>query len=167
MEDIQHQVEDILKSKGVPPPTMTQEQFAEKVFNEFGKRIPLVLQRTVSQIVKEITWEEMNRIGRGEPCRYISETPGKHCNNPPDCYECPNYKPGPRWQRRLLRLVRRPELLEPLLLGVISISFIAAISFKEIRMITLGLWFGLVLISRFHIFWLTRRLRKWWERFGV
>lgn len=163
MEDIQRQVEDILASKGVPPPTMTQEQFAEKVSIKLTEKMPLVLQRTVSQIAKEIVTEEMNRIGRGETCRYINEKSRKYCNNPPDCHECPNYKPGPRWQQWLAQLGRRPELFEPLILGAAAVGFVAAIFAEEIRAFTLGLWFGFVLISRLHIFWLTRRLRRWWE----
>lgn len=167
MEDIQRQVEDILKSKGISPPTMTQEQFAEKVFTKFQEKMPLVLQRIASQTGKEIMLEEMKRIGRGEPCRYINEKSGKHCNDPPGCYECPNYKPGPRWRRWLLRLLRRPEYSETLVVGAAAGIFATAIFVPEIRIPTLFFWFGMFLISRLHIFWLTRQLPKWRERFGV
>lgn len=167
MEDIQRQVEDILESKGVPPPTMTNEEFMERVFNEFNQKIPELLQSTVTQISRNIMKEEMKRIGRGQICRHISEKSGKHCNQPPDCYQCPNYKPSPRWQQWLWLLVQRSELYEPLLVCVFTLSFLAAVFAKDIRLITVCLWFGLILISRANIFVLTRRLHKYWDKYGV
>lgn len=163
MDDIQREVEKILESKGVPPPTMTREQFAEEFFKRFQEVIPQFLEKAAQQIGRGIISEEMNRIGRSEPCRYNNEKSEKHCNKPPNCHDCPNYKPSPRWQRWLLRLLRRSEFLEPLLVGVATISFAAAIFAPEIRNHTLCFWFGMFLISRLHIFVLIRRLRRFLE----
>lgn len=158
--DIQREIELILESKGVPPPGMTGEQFFEEFTKRFWGVAPHVLEKTAKQIGNGIVIEEMNRIGRSEPCKYSREKSGKHCTKPPNCHDCPNYRPRARCQRWLLRLAQRPEFFEPLFVVVAAFSFAAAIFVEEIRAPTLGFWFGIFLISRMHIFWLTRRLRR-------
>lgn len=160
MDDIQREIELILERKGVPPPGMTREQFFEEFTKRFEGAFPHVLEKMAEQIGNGIEIEELNRIGRSEPCRYHEEKSEKHCTKPPNCHDCPNYRPSPRWQRWLLRLIRKPEFFEPLLVGVVAVSFAAAIFAEEIRVFTLGFWFVIVLISRLHICYLYRQVRK-------
>lgn len=160
MDDIQREIELILERKGVPPPGMTGDQFFEEFNKRFLGAFPQILEKAATQIGRGIIIEEMKRIGRSEPCRYHEEKSEKHCTKPPNCHDCPNYRPSPRWQRWLLRLIRRPEFFEPLLVGVVAVSFAAAIFAEEIRVFTLGFWFVIVLISRLHICYLYRQVRK-------
>jgi len=153
--DIRSEVEDILKGKGVPPPGMTKEQFFEKLHERIEKAVPLAVEKTITQIANEITREEMKQIGRGEPCKFLGEKSGKHCIKPANCHDCPNYKSA-RWQR----LLRLPESLEFLIVALAVASLVLGIFIKEVSLFVLCLYFGVVLISRLHNYWLCRQLRK-------
>jgi len=155
--DIEREVEKILKEKGVAPPGMTPEQFIEKLSNRLIEAVPLVLEQTIVRLSKEIMIEELERIGRREPCRFFR--PGRRCaisQKAADCPECPHYKPVSRWSH----WIRWPEFWEPVLIGMALVSLVAAVFAEEIRVYTLCFWFGLVVVSRLHIWWMWRKLRK-------
>ena len=155
--EIERQIEKILEEKGVAPPGMTPEQFMQKFSRRFFEAIPAVLEKTADQIAKQIFAEDLERLGRREPCRFWKHgKPGRRCIQAPDCRECPSYQPrSRRW-----RWVRWPEFWEPVLIGLVLLSFVAAMFAEEIRVYVLCVWFGVVVMSRLHIWWMYRKLRK-------
>ncbi|MBA7558654.1 hypothetical protein ES708_00260 [subsurface metagenome] len=154
--DIEREVEKILEVKGVAPPGMTHEQFIEKLGNRLIEAIPLVMGKTVSGIANEIMIEELERLGRREPCRFWRARECRKFGKQPDCPECTHYKPRSRWSN----WVRLPEFWEPVLIGLAVTSFVAAIFVEEIRVFTLCFWLGTVVVSRLQIWWMCRKLRK-------
>ena len=154
--NIQREVEKILEEKGVTPPGMTEGQFMEKLINRLIKEIPLVMEKTVSGIVKEIMTEELEKIGRSEPCRFWRPRECRKFKKQSDCLECPHYKTVSRWSH----WIRLPEFWEPVLIGLVLLSFVAAMFAEEIRVYALCFWFVMVMISRLHIWWMWRKLRK-------
>lgn len=154
---IEREVEKILEKKGVAPPGMTQEQFMQKLNQRFLEAIPVTLQETADQIIEQILLEDMKRIGRSEPCKFWKPgNPGRRCIQPPDCLECPNYKP----RNRRWHWARRPEFWEVVIIGTALVGLVAATFAEEIRVPILCFWFGLVVVSRLHICWMLRKLRK-------
>lgn len=155
--NIEQDIEEILKKKGIAPPGMTEEQFVEKFYNRLVEMIPLMLEKTAIKIIDEIMDEEMKRIGRDEPCRFWRR--GRGCispEKPPNCRDCTSYKPRSRWRR----LVRLPEFWEAAVIGAALASFVAVMFAGEISIFVLCFWFGLVVISRLHNYWIYRQLRK-------
>ena len=155
--NMEQEVEEILKKKGIAPPGMTQEQFVKKFYERLLETIPLILQKTAVEIIDDIIAEEMKRIGRDKPCKFWRS--GRKCiitERPPDCQDCTKYKPRSRWWR----LVCMPELWEVGVIGAALASLVTAIFVKEISIYVLFFWFGIVLASRLHNYWLYRKFRK-------
>jgi len=145
--DIQQQVEELLKKKGVAPPHMNQGQFFEELSRRLEQELPETLQATVQRISREIAYDEMARVGRSVACRYAGDRSEKRCNKPSDCLTCPNYKPIPRW-RRWLTAPKNLKYLEILVIAAATITFILALLFPPIGVGILCIWFVIVVISR-------------------
>lgn len=156
MPDIKIELEELLKQQGVTPPHMTDEEVLEKFAERFTQEIPRVIQRLAGHIVHTIGWEEMVRIGRAVPCRYSTDPKERHCTKPPDCFECHNYRPIPRW-RQWLRTRTRKEL-EIFVIGWACVSLIGAILFPPVSGFVLGSWFAIVVLSRLHNYSLYKRI---------
>ena len=95
VDNIKQQVEDILKEKGIPPDFMGNEEFNEKVFKRLNAQFPEITSAALEHIGTTVIAEEMERIGRGKPCRYYKNR--KKCTDQ-GCPICPDYKPAGRWQ---------------------------------------------------------------------
>lgn len=155
--NIEQEVEKILQKKGIAPPGISQQQFFEKFSERLKELVPPAIEKTLNQLAQEIIDDEMEKIGRGEPCKFWR--PGRPCiisQKEPDCIECTSYKPRSRWRR----WVRTPEFLEGVIIGTATLSLVAAILAEEVRFFVLGLWFVIVVISRLHICMLNRSIRK-------
>lgn len=153
---IESEVEKILEKKGVTPPGMTREQFIE----EFQKRafavLPGVIENAVNRINRDIAGEEMVRIGRGEPCRFVLEKSQKHCTQPPGCHDCPNYRPMARWRRWL----GSGELPEIAIIAFAAATLALALLQPEVGFFVLCVWCAVVVVSRLHIRVLNKHI-KW------
>jgi hypothetical protein len=149
MRDIKIEIEELLKRQGVAPPLMTDEEFMEKFDERFKSELPRVIERLANHIVRIIGREEMERIGRGVPCRYARDPKERHCTKPPDCYECPNYRPISRWRQWFLARTRKQW--EYVIISWATISLILALIFP-VSGFVLGTWFVIVVFSRLHNF---------------
>lgn len=150
---IRMELEELLKKAGVPPARMNSKQFFEEFAKRMNQSLPGVLQWTANRVAGEIYEEELAKIGRSSPCRYLNEKPEKHCNKPPDCYTCLSYKPVPRWRHRLNSLKNRKYLDIGIVAGA-TLSFIAIMLVPqiEIKIYTLIIWFVLVIASRVEVY---------------
>lgn len=160
MNNIEHEIEKILREKGVAQTVMTPEQFIQKLQKKLDERIPMMLDKTINELATQIMNDEFERLERGEPCKFWR--PGKQCISSqkepkiPDCLECTSYKPRSRWRR----WVRYSAVWEGLLIGCAVTGLVGAIFAEEIRLFIFCIWFFIVVISRLNVYWLYRELRK-------
>jgi hypothetical protein len=154
--DIEIQVDEILREKGVTPPHMSQREFFEEFTRRFEQEMPLIIEAAANRINRDIGYDEMARVGRAMPCRYFWHKKKKYCNQPADCYTCLNYKPVPGWQRWL----RTPKNLEFLVIGLAALCLFSALLQPPVSGFVLGVFFGLVVISRLHNYRLYKLLKE-------
>lgn len=158
--DIELEVNKILKEQGVSPPNMTHEQFFEEFARRFDQEVPHICTESAARIMAEIAADEMAKIGRSIPCRHAGDKKKKYCNKIDDCYSCLNYKPIPRWWR-WLTIPRNTEIS---FIVFATLSFIAAVAFPPISPWMLGVWFGVVVVTRLQYFQLNKMLREMKKR---
>lgn len=154
MDNIERQVEDILKSKGIKPREMTDQEFGNEVFRRLHNEIPMATAATIEKVANEIMTEEMERIGRGVPCRYIDNR--KKCDVY-KCYDCPNYRPISKIRQNPYKYLIWGEILTISIAVFILVSGLVA---PEIRTLSLITWFTILLISRLQIMWMYGLLRR-------
>lgn len=160
MNNIEHEIEKILREKGVAQTVMTPEQFIQKLQKKLDERIPMVLDKTINELATQIMNDEFERLERGEPCKFwrsrgrcvSSQKEPKET----DCLECTSYKPRSRWRH----LIRYSAVWEGLLIGCAVTGLVGAILAEEIRVFIFCIWFFIVVISRLNVYWLHKELRK-------
>jgi len=96
MNNIDSQIEKILKEKGVAPPTIGEEEFRRRMQEKLEVLIPRKIAEAVMRAHGEVIGEELKRLGRTNPCKFFrSEKCAKGLDT--SCLECFNYVPKRRW----------------------------------------------------------------------
>lgn len=154
---LERQIEDILKRKGVTPRPLTNEEIMQRVAERMEKVLPSVMEKIVDSIIDE----ELATLGRSQTCRYWHKTKG--CSKGLDAcrVDCDGYQPCRWWQQR--PGVKATYAAEGLLIGMCVFAGISAFLSPELLLPVVCLWLVLVIISRLHIMYLHKFLR----RFGI
>lgn len=96
MNNIDSEIEKILKEKGVAPPTIGEEEFWRRMHEKLEVLIPRKVAEAVMRAHDEVIGEELKRLGRTNPCKFFhSQKCAKGLDT--SCLECINYLPKRRW----------------------------------------------------------------------
>jgi hypothetical protein len=161
MDNIEGQIEAILKSKGIRPSGMTEDEFEKAVFDRVYEEIPLAITSTIEKATNAVLEQEMRKVGRLVACRYAADRNRKKCPEERDCLSCPQYRPISRFRQNPFRYLFVAEII----VFFMSFSFLlSSILASELRFTSLITWYVIVLISRMQIIWqytVMRSLGAW------
>lgn len=150
---LDRQIEEILKRKGIIPRPLTNEELMHRV----GQRMEKVLPSVMEKILDSIVDEELATLGRSQRCRYWHK---KGCSKGLDAcrISCDGYQPCRWWQQSLG--VKATYAGEGFLILVCVFAGISAFFSPGLLFPAVCLWLVLVIISRLHIMYLYKFMRR-------
>ena len=149
---IELEVEKILKQQGIAPPSMSQEEFIQRLNEKLLAVLPKKFVEVVKMASIEIVAEELKRLGRDAACKFCQ---GQKCTKGLDtgqCLECLSYKPKREWWKWLYNRYRAaPEKSEWGIIGLGTLCLVLAIISPELRFWVVIFWFVMFILSRLQV----------------
>ena len=150
---LERQIEEILKKRGVSPRALSDEELMQKLGEKMKKVLPLVIDRVMDGIIGE----ELAKLGRAKRCRYWHK---QACTKGIDTcrMDCDAYQPCRWWQQT--PGIKAAYATEGFIIGMaVMVGIIAFVSPPLLEPV-LYLWLVLVIMSRIHIVYQRRFIRR-------
>lgn len=155
---LDRQIEDILKRKGITPRPLTHEEMIQRLGQKIETVMPKIIEGIIDRLFDSIIDEELAKLGRSQRCRYWHKTKGCSKGMEACTMDCDGYQPCRWWQQR--PGVKATYALEGFLIGMCVFAGISAFFSPGLLFPVVCLWLVLVIISRLHIMYLHKFLRR-------